>query len=119
MKVVPRLLVIAGLLSLASCSHNPASPTQTPDWLTSLIQQLEAEPVASPPAMIASYDFDGQTVYYLTPRCCDEWSTLFSEDGQILCHPDGGLTGRGDGQCPTFMARRANERIIWRDSRKR
>ncbi len=117
MKIVSQFLLVCALLIVACKPETTLAPDRSPAWLTSLISQIEAEPIANPPALIARYDFNGATVYYLPPRCCDKWSTLYREDGSIVCHPDGGLTGKGDGGCPAFLAERKNEVIVWRDSR--
>jgi hypothetical protein len=82
-----------------------------------LTHDLESQPVANPPAYIARYEYQGQVVYYLPPRCCDIPSTLYDAAGVILCHPDGGLSGIGDGRCPDFIAQRTKEQIVWRDGR--
>jgi hypothetical protein len=57
-------------------------------------------------------------VYYLPPRCCDIFGNLYDSQGQIICHPDGGIAGHGDGRCPDFLNQRTNETVIWRDTRK-
>jgi len=110
---------LLSLISLAAAcaDKNPVAPEVVPDWVTSLIRELEAQPPANPPAFIARYEFRGEPVYYLPARCCDIWSTVYRADGAMLCHPDGGVAGAGDGQCPDFFAQRRNERIIWRDPR--
>jgi hypothetical protein len=111
-------ILLSFALIVAGCaSTNPVAPDQLPDWLTSLIRQVEGQPVASPPVFIAQYEYRGETVYYVPARCCDVWSTVYRASGAIVCHPDGGLTGSGDGRCPSFPAERTNERIIWRDPR--
>jgi hypothetical protein len=116
-RALKRTLLIVVLL--AGCAGNPAAPdsANSPPWLTALIRQLEAEPVASPPAFIARYEYKGETVYFLPQRCCDVMSVLYRSDGAVMCHPDGGITGTGDRRCPDFFAERGNERIIWRDPR--
>jgi len=86
-------------------------------WLMALIQKLENEPVANPPASIAQYEYKGQTVFFLPQRCCDIPSTLYDADGNIMGHPDGGITGHGDGRVPDFFEERSNERIVWEDER--
>jgi len=112
-------VLLAGMLFAAGCTAGgPAAPDPLPAWLTSLIRQLESEPVANPPASIARYDYRGEIVYYLPSRCCDVWSTLWNAAGAVICHPDGGLTGLGDGNCPAFRAERTHELIVWRDSRR-
>jgi hypothetical protein len=101
----------------AGTSVKPDSGESMPAWLTALIRQSEAEPVASPPAFIARYEYKSQTVYFLPQRCCDVMSVLYRSDGSVACNPDGGITGTGDGQCADFIRERRNEKIIWRDAR--
>jgi hypothetical protein len=101
--------------------RNPGVPDHASDsppaWLTTLIRQLETQPVANPPAFLARYEYNGETVYFVPQRCCDVMSVVYRSDGAVLCHADGGYTGNGDGRCPDFFAARRNEHIIWRDSR--
>jgi hypothetical protein len=113
-------LVFLTFLMSVACAGNPAAPDSNgsmPAWLTTLVRQSEAQPAANPPAFIARYDYKGQTMYFLPQRCCDIMSVLYRSDGSVACHPDGGLTGRGDGQCADFFRERRNEQIIWRDAR--
>ena len=112
-----RFLVACALLVAGCAAETPTAPDRLPVWLRSLIHDLEAAPVANPPASIARYEYRGETVYYLPARCCDIWSTVYRADGTVMCHPDGGITGRGDGQCPSFLAERTKEQIVWRDPR--
>ena len=44
--------------------------------------------------------------------------SVWGVDRAVICHPDGGITGRGDGRCPDFFVERRNERVVWRDQRK-
>ena len=30
-------------------------------------------------------------------ECCDQFSDLLDSEGNLIGHPDGGITGRGDG----------------------
>lgn len=101
-------------LSGASTPSTPLAP-----WLNKLIQELEAEKPANPPAKIYRYTYNDQEVYYLTGRCCDIPSKLYDAQGKVLCEPDGGITGRGDGRCPDFFEKRQNETLIWDDKRER
>jgi hypothetical protein len=112
-------LIVVTFLMFVGCASNPVAPESNamPLWLTMLTRQLEAEPIASPPAAITRYEYKGQTVYFLPQRCCDIMSDLYNEGGSIVCHPDGGFTGSGDGKCPDFIAERRNEQVVWRDAR--
>jgi hypothetical protein len=111
------VLLILFLLCVGCASEPPLAPERLPGWLMSLIRELETQPVASPPAYIAHFEYKGEVVYYLPPRCCDIWSNLYRADGTIVCHPDGGLAGNGDNRCPDFLAERKNGYVIWRDPR--
>jgi len=110
---------LALVFALGASCVTPSKPKDEPlpAWLLALTDSLERQPVANPPAFIARYDYRSQVVYYLPPRCCDIWSNLYDSAGAIICHPDGGFSGAGDGRCPDFFVQRANEKIVWRDPR--
>jgi len=104
----------------AGCGRSPAAPDSaitSPAWLTTVIRQFETEPVANPPALIASYQYKGDTVYFVPQRCCDVMSVVYRADGAVMCKADGGFAGTGDGRCPDFLGERRDGRIIWRDPR--
>ncbi|GAB2945450.1 hypothetical protein GCM10027048_08100 [Hymenobacter coalescens] len=88
-----------------------------PKWLDDKIQKhLAAEP-ENPRIRIVSFQYRDQTVYYETSPCCDQYTTLYDAKGNVLCAPDGGITGRGDGRCPDFEKNRTNEQLVWLDPR--
>lgn len=98
---------------LVACRGAPPAAEQTaPAWLAAKIKEFEGS--ANPPDLVASYTYQGRLVYYVSPRCCDQYGLLFDSTGTELCAPDGGITGRGDGRCPEFIAQRSNEKILWR-----
>jgi hypothetical protein len=110
---------LAGVQCLAPPGDDPGDDNgqETPAWVQDLITQFESQPVANPPLSISRYQYQGQTVYYVPPRCCDIWSDLYDADGNIICHPDGGFTGAGNGQCPDFFTERTGGTLIWEDPR--
>ena len=115
MKLALLILVLS-----AGCGGTPAAPDSavaSPAWLTTVIRQLETQPVANPPAFIARYQYKGDTVYFVPQRCCDVMSVVYRSDGAVICRADGGFAGTGDGRCPDFLAERRDERIVWRDPR--
>jgi uncharacterized protein DUF6970 len=134
-KLLPRFLVVClllpfGVLTLeaqekAKGHDSPRSGKNTeahshnerPAWVETLITSLRAAPVANPPAAIVRYQYKGQRVYYVPPRCCDIPSRLFDEQGEEMCKPDGGRTGRGDGRCRDFFTERQDEHVVWKDER--
>ena len=112
------LIVSVAFLLPLGCEHSsPTEPAAVPSWLQGLIDQIQREPVTSPPTAIYSYRYRGETVYYRPSRCCDIRSVLYDANGLVLCEPDGGFGGGGDGRCPDFLATRSDERLIWRDPR--
>jgi len=110
------LLGLVALCALSTCGADATTPDELP-WLRDLIRRLEAEPARNPPAVIVEYDYKGELVYYLPPACCDIPSDLYDRKGALICHPDGGFTGHGDGRCPGFLTERSNARVIWCDAR--
>ena len=86
-------------------------------WLQTLIAKLQGQPVANPPLSIAEYRYQGRTVYYLPPRCCDIFSDLYDVSGNLIAHPDGGITGGGDGRAPRFFEEAQLIQVVWEDRR--
>jgi len=111
--------MLAAVTLLSACAHStgPRLPQDSPPWLKDLVQDLATQPVANPPASITAFTYRDQTVYLLPPRCCDIPSILYDSTGAVLCSPDGGYDGRGDGRCPDFGTTRRDERLIWADPR--
>lgn len=91
--------------------------TARPQWLQSRIQNILATRKRNPIIRISRYQYEGETVYYETAPCCDQQSTVYNLEGKILCHPEGGITGKGDGKCANFQKRRTNEQLVWQDPR--
>jgi hypothetical protein len=114
MKNIIILLSLLLPLFLTSCTHSIY-----PEWVNNLVATYEKEPVGNPPQSIWQYEYKGQTVYYVPPQCCDQFSTLYDANGIVICAPDGGLTGHGDGKCSDFFQERRNEKLIWKDPRTR
>lgn len=86
-------------------------------WQADLVRKLEKAPVANPPASLVQYGYKGRVVYYVPPRCCDIFSDLYDANGKVIGHPDGGITGQGDGRVTDFLKERENDRIAWKDQR--
>ena len=91
--------------------------TARPLWLRQHIQGILATRKRNPIIRIVRYQYDDQTVYYESAPCCDQQSTIYDVKGNILCHPEGGLTGKGDGKCANFDKRKTNEQLVWQDPR--
>jgi hypothetical protein len=112
--MIKSAVIAATAVCVAACGGT--SPEASPPWLLRLIDAQMAEPVANPPAYIARQQYGAGVFYYLPPRCCDIWSELYDTQGALVCHPDGGITGGGDGNCPA-LGELLSQEIVWRDPR--
>ena len=110
--------VIVAVGSACATSFPTDQQADNPAWLQTLIAQIASEPVTNPPSSIVRYRYNGATVYYRPSRCCDIFSDLYNQTGTLVCHPDGGIAGNGDGKCADFLASRTDEQVVWRDSRQ-
>ncbi len=104
--------------TVAACATSYPSEPGRPAWLEALIARIASEPVTNPPSSIIRYRYHGATVYYRPARCCDIFADLYDESGTLICHPDGGITGGGDGRCGDFATARTEEQLVWADPRR-
>ena len=101
---------------ILSCNRQAAKHT-LPQCVESKIRELSDLPPAEPRRQIISYDYHGNTVFYVSAPCCDQMSELFDLECRLLCRPDGGFTGKGDGRCADFNEMKSNPVLIWKDNR--
>ena len=111
----------------ASTKTNAVDPTSArvaksdtaarPAWLKARIAAVLSERKRNPITRILRYQYEGKDVYYQSAPCCDQYSQVFDTKGKLVCQPDGGITGKGDGQCPDFEKNKSNEKLVWQDPR--
>ncbi len=118
------LLLLSLLMTLFhGCEKKNTDPSipnagpSIPICIEDKIKELKSKPKLNPPASITQFTYNGQIVYYITSGCCDQYNQLFDSNCSLLCSPDGGLTGRGDGKCLDFHDKKSNEKLIWKDPR--
>jgi hypothetical protein len=92
--------------------------TTQPVCVQTLIEKYSKGKVENPPRSIYSYTYKGKTVYYVTAPCCDFFSDVYDESCNLIGHPDGGITGKGDMNMMDFNTLKTNEKLIWMDERK-
>ena len=107
-------LLLALATSLA-CASAPAA--DAPAGLRSLIARLQTEPAQTPARSILRLEWQGRTLYYVPAPCCDQYNELYDAQGQRLCAPDGGFSGRGDQRCPEIVVDRDRLQPVWTDPR--
>lgn len=107
------------LLFLATPAGCASTPTADPPWVGAMITQMQNGPPGNPPLSLWRYTYNGMTVYYLPPQCCDQFSVLYDGKRNRICAPDGGMTGNGDGRCADFYQKRSAQKLLWQDKRVR
>lgn len=101
------------------CVDDPADlcPGDIPQCIRTMVDDAASAPVKNPPSSVIEYQYKESTVYYVPPSCCDVPSTLFDAQCKVICEPNGGLAGEGDGKCTDFLTVAKKQRTIWQDSR--
>jgi hypothetical protein len=114
-----RYIVILVFVCLSfSCRKNCSDYSKNiPACISAKIELLKSQPKGNPSYSVYQYSYNGQKVYYFPPQCCDQYSDLYDENCNLICHPDGGIAGGGDGTCTNFFSARTNEVLIWKDNR--
>lgn len=109
---VPMVLLC---LLLSSC-HLGDDLKGLPECFMEKIIEIRQGHLWNPPAEIWKWQWADQTGYYLTADCCDQFNLLYDDKCRIICAPDGGWAGGGDGHCPAFEPS-LSRTLLWRDSR--
>ena len=99
------------------CKDQNQTESAPVDCVETIIAEIERKPVQDPPTIIWQFTYEGEAVYYIPAPCCDQFNPVYNANCTLICHPDGGLTGKGDGKCNDFFSLAKNKRIIWKDSR--
>ncbi len=102
-------------LTLGSCEDLDLV-ADVPRCVEREIRKIKREEVRNPPAKVWRLTFDNAIYYYITSDCCDQFNLLYDTNCDVVCAPDGGFTGRGDGNCPDLSEAIA-ETLIWEDNR--
>ena len=110
-----KYLLLIIWVSFLSCSKNIIKTA--PLCIQQKIKIFKSEPKGNPPQSVIQYIYHDKKVFYIPPQCCDQYSSLFDENCNLLGHPDGGFTGKGDGTLLNFSEEAKDPKIIWKDNR--
>jgi len=108
-------IIAISFLSLSSCSKVEETK-ERPSCIDNKIEEILNEPVQNPAAQVWKWEDNVNTYYYITSDCCDQYNYLYNEKCEVVCAPDGGFTGGGDGNCPTFQGTIV-QTLVWEDPR--
>jgi uncharacterized protein DUF6970 len=114
-KLLSVIILTASLSQNNGCGTKEKS--EAPSCIQQMIKDYENKPKQNPAATIYQYDYKGQKVYYVLAPCCDQMNIVYDSNCNIICHPDGGITGKGDGKCGDFNSSKTNPVLIWKDNR--
>jgi hypothetical protein len=109
------ILSFCFILSL-TCCEKENSDIYIPACIETKIEEIKMEEVRNPPAQVWKWEVDGQTYYYITSDCCDQYNYLYDEQCNVVCAPDGGISGMGDEKCPDFIEQ-IDKTLVWEDDR--
>jgi len=115
MKSILFSILAISILSLSSCSKVEVNE-EVPNCIEKKIQNILNEPVQNPAAKVWKWEDDQDTYYYFTSDCCDQYNYLYDNKCKLVCAPDGGFTGNGDGNCPSFQGT-VVQTLVWEDPR--
>lgn len=109
------LFIVVGVMTLISCKTSNLDIDAT-ICIENKIDEILSNDVTNPPTQVWKWEVDDQIYYYITSDCCDQYNYLYTENCDILCAADGGITGDGDGNCPIFTTEIVKT-LIWEDKR--
>ena len=69
--------------------------------------------IAVLPISIWQITHKGKLAYLFFAPCCDQYNPLYDASGEVLCHPSGGIHGRGDSTCPSPADRGTAVQFVW------
>ncbi len=84
-----------------------------PVCLQKKVKMMQANPNEGSPISVSQYSYKGQTVYYLVSPCCDKYNVVYDSVCNVLGYPDGGFTGKGDGNMIDFKDLAIDKKILW------
>ena len=112
------IVVFAVISSLAStCNEEKSESAESNSCLETLKAQLLELPAQLPALAIWEYSYQGSLVYLVPAPCCDHFNPLYNLNCEVICHPDGGITGKGDGKCKDLRRTATGKKLVWKDVR--
>ncbi len=109
--------ILFGFLVFISSSCNKLDlEKDVPLCVKNKIDEINNGEVNNSPSEVWEWIINEKTYYYITSDCCDQYNYLYDGDCEIVCAPDGGITGNGDGNC-LETDEIVTKTLVWKDSR--
>ncbi len=113
-----KILFIVFTLALSANNCHKSKIASIPPCIQARIDEIKKDKPWNPAAEVHEYTYQGKRVFYFNSRCCDFYNTVYDENCNYVCAPDGGITGTGDRKCPDFRTSAKEVRLVWKDERK-
>jgi len=107
-------VAVLGMLVLTACPSTE-DPVIYSTCVQDIIDSLALESTFSPSARVEEWKVGNETYIYSTSDCCDHFNFLLNLECEVICAPDGGFSGMGDGNCPNLEG--VEKMLIWEDPR--
>ena len=115
-KTINIIIIIIVLIIFNTCCDKRELDSEIPACIEEEIEIFKNSAVKEPSAQVWKWQVDDKTYYYIPSECCDQFNFLYDENCQIICAPDGGFSGAGDGNCPDFQGP-IERTLVWVDQR--
>lgn len=86
-------ILLTGIVLCLTACEKPDLSVDVPACVERKIREIKKESVRNPPAQVWKWVADGQTYFYITADCCDQYNYLYDENCNEVCAPDGGING--------------------------
>jgi len=110
MRILSNIFALLIMLMTAQ----PLLAADVPHWVNEITQG----PLKYRPQQIVEYRYQGAPVFMLVAKCCDQYNRVLDVHGATICAPSGGISGRGDGECPDFYEQAVRADFEWHNDGK-
>jgi hypothetical protein len=104
--------------STAATNSPEAMKDSVPVCVRKLIDESKKDLPPNPPEQVDEYLYEGKKVFLFTAGCCDHFNVVYDESCKMICAPSGGITGKGDGNCTSFIAQAKYVKLVWKNDTK-
>ena len=108
---VPALAILLSLSCHKESDELP--PREVPPCIQNFIEHNGRVDSGERLLAIYRYKYQKHYVYFGYSDCCDMYNLLFDSDCHVLCAPNGGFSGAGDGKCPNFFKEATEKTELW------
>ncbi|WP_111709674.1 DUF6970 domain-containing protein [Lutibacter citreus] len=116
-RIIKYLFLIIVISFISKSCDKTVSEEEIPACIENKIETIMNNNVTNPPTEVWKWVDNGATYFHITSDCCDQYNYLYNKNCKVLCSPDGGFTGKGDGNCPVFTSNIVKT-LVWQDDRK-